>query len=148
MDEQKLDRMTFDEVIKLVDQLIVEERKQIGRWLDFKSWDDAWDSLKQELTETRAAQGLPPPTDEDIHDEIDARRNPEELENLRRELQKGIDSMDRGEGIDAEVVWAELTQRAEQWKAEPPRTAQVFKFVKTLPPEEQAKLRRQLGECW
>ncbi|MEW6505796.1 MAG: hypothetical protein AB1457_17695 [Chloroflexota bacterium] len=96
----------------------------------------------------RAAQGLPPPTDEVIHYEIDARRTPEEWENLRRELQKGIDSSERGEFVDAEVVWADLERRAEQWKAEPPRTAQVFKFVKALAPDEQARLRRQIGKCW
>lgn len=144
MDEQKPNQMSFAQVISLVDQLDVEERKQIGRWLDFKSWDAAWDSLKQELTETRAAQGLPPPTDEDIHDEIDARRTPEQLEALRREVEKAEGS----ELIDAEVVFAKLTQHAEQWKSDPPRTAKVFKFVKALSPEEQDKLRSRLGDCW
>jgi len=42
MDEQKLNRMSFDEVISIVDQLSLEERKQIGRGLDFKSLDAAW----------------------------------------------------------------------------------------------------------
>lgn len=148
MDEQKLDRVSFDQVIGLVNALTLEERKQIGRWLDFKSWDNAAKTIRDELTEQRASQGLPPPTDDDVHDEIDARRTPEEWDALRREIQIGIDQAERGECIDAEIVFAELEQRMEQWKAEPPRTAQVFKLVKALPPEEQAKLRRQLGECW
>lgn len=137
-------QLSFDQVITRLNELTVEERKQLGRWMDFKSWDDAWDALKQELTETRATKGLPPPTDEDIHDEIDARRTPEQLEALRREVQKAENS----ELIDAEVVFAELEERAKQWHAKPPKTSAVFKLVKRLSPEEQNHLRRQLGECW
>jgi antitoxin ParD1/3/4 len=34
------------------------------------------------------------------------------LEELKRELQKGIDSLDRGEGIPGEKVFQEIRQRA------------------------------------
>ena len=35
----------------------------------------------------------------------------ERLEELRREVQKGIDSLDRGEGVDGEIVFEELRKR-------------------------------------
>ncbi len=116
MAQPKPERLSFDQVLKLVDQLTPDERSQLRRRLDFKSWDDEWNKLKQELAEVRAAQGLPPPTDEDIHDEIDARRTPEEWEHLRREVQKGIDQLDRGEGVPGEQVFAELRERNQAFR--------------------------------
>jgi hypothetical protein len=114
MAQPKPDRMIFDQVIKLVDQLTPQEREQLRLRLDFQSWDDAWNSLKQELTEKRSAQGLPPPTDNDIHDEIDARRTPEELDILRREIQIGLKQLDEGKGIPGDQVLARLRARAEK----------------------------------
>jgi len=39
------------------------------------------------------------------------------LQWLRREVQKGIDSLDRGEGLDGDQVFAELKERYEHRKA-------------------------------
>jgi hypothetical protein len=114
------DRLSLKQVIRLVDKLSSLEREELRRRLDFQSWDEQWNRLKSELTEQRAAQGLPPPTDEDIHAEIDAQRSPEELAALKREVQKGIDSLNRGEGVPAEQVLKTLRARSEErlknWK--------------------------------
>lgn len=54
---------------------------------------------------------MPSATDEDIHDAIDAMRTEEDWIEFRREIQKGLDQLDRGEGIPAEAALAELRER-------------------------------------
>jgi len=121
MAQPKPERISFDQVLKLVDQLTPIERRQLRQRLEFQSCDDEWNKLKQDLTEKRSTQGLPPPTDEDVQDEIDARRTPEELDALRREIQIGLKQLDEGKCVPAEQVLAKLRARAdkrlEEWKA-------------------------------
>lgn len=113
--------MSFVQVQMLVDRLTSEEREQLRRRLDFQSWDDQWNCLNQELTESRAARGLPAPTDEDVHDEIDARRTSEQLEALKKEIAIGLKQLDEGKTIPGEEVLARLKKRAEKrladWQA-------------------------------
>lgn len=63
------------------------------------------------LNEERAAAGLPAASDDEVHDAIDSMRTAEDWNEFRREIQKGIDELDRGEGIPAEVALAELRER-------------------------------------
>ncbi len=116
----KPEKLTFDEIVKVVDKLPSEERGRLIRHLEFRSCDEAWDRLTKEINEKRKAQGLPPATDEDIHAEIDARRTPEQLDDLRYEIQKGIDSLNRYGGIPAEEVFAELKERYKKFKKAAP----------------------------
>jgi len=110
------EKVRLNQVIRLADSLPPEERGQLFRHLEFRFWDEEWNRIAREVNEKRKAQGLPPATDEDIHAEIDARRSPEELEALRREIQKGIDSLERDGGIPAEQVFAELKERYKKLK--------------------------------
>src|ERR1039457_6787446 len=93
---------TFEQVMKLVDQLTADERGRVYKHLQFRFCDDLADQVRKQLNEQRAAQGLQPATDDDLHDALDDMRSPEEWEDLRRETQKGIDELDRGEGIPGE----------------------------------------------
>lgn len=105
------ENVSFDQVLRLVDALGPEERGRLYRHLQFRFWDEEWNRVRQQLDQQRAAQGQPPATDEDVHDAIDAMRTPEDWADLRHEIQKGIDQLDRGEGIPAEQVFAELRER-------------------------------------
>ncbi len=64
------ERVTLDQVLKLVDKLSPEEQEQL------------WEQMK--------------------------------LQHLRRDLQKGVDSLRRGEGIPAEDVLRKLEARAQK----------------------------------
>jgi hypothetical protein len=105
------DNVSFEEVLKLVDILGPEERGRLYTHLQFRFWDEEWKKVRQQLDQQRAAQGLSPATDEEVHDAVDAMRTPEDWADLRHEIQKGIDQLDRGEGIPAEQVFAELRER-------------------------------------
>ncbi|MDZ4837758.1 MAG: hypothetical protein SGJ27_28575 [Candidatus Melainabacteria bacterium] len=112
MAQQKSDEnLSFDQVLKLVDALGPEERGRLYTHLQFRFWDEDWKKVRQQLDQQRAVQGLPPATDEDVHDAVDAMRTPEDWADLRHEIQKGIDQLDQGEGIPAEQVFAELRER-------------------------------------
>jgi hypothetical protein len=50
------------------------------------------------------------------HDAVDAMRTKEDWADLRHEIQKGLDQLDRGEGISAEQVFAELRERNKRLK--------------------------------
>ncbi len=114
MGQQKSgDKLPYDQVLKLVDALEPDERGRLYTHLQFRFWDEEWKMVRKELDEQRANQGLPPATDDEVHDAIDSMRTPEDWVDLRHEIQKGIDQLDRGEGIPAEQVFAELRQRYE-----------------------------------
>ena len=104
------------QVIKAADKLPTQQRGQLIRHLEFRSWDETWNLFAQEINEKRATRGLPPATDEEINEEIYARRTPKELEALKREIQKGIDSLERGEGLPAEQVFAALEERYKNFR--------------------------------
>lgn len=110
------DNMSFDEVLKLVDALGPEERGRLYAHLQFRFWNEDWKKIREQLNEQRASQGLPPATDEDVHDAVDAMRTPEDWADLRHEIQKGLDELDRGEGIPAEQVFARLRERNEAFR--------------------------------
>ncbi len=108
--------LTLHQIMMAADRLPIEERGQLLRHLELRSWDEAWDRLAKEVNTKRVAQGLPPVTDAEIHAEIDSRRSPEDLEALKYDIQKAIDSLDRGEGIPAEQVFADLKNRYKNFK--------------------------------
>jgi len=101
----------FEEVQKLVDALVPEERARLYRHLQFRFWDEEWNQIGVRLDEERALNRLPPATDQDVHDAVDATRTSDDWDDLRHEIQKGIDQLDRGEGIPAEQVFFQLRQR-------------------------------------
>jgi hypothetical protein len=114
--ESEEDNVSFDQVLKIVDALAPEERGRLYTHLQFRFWDEEWKKVRQQLDQQRAAQGLPAATDEEVHDAVDAMRTPEDWADLRHEIQKGIDQLDRGEGIPAEQVFAELRKRNEAFR--------------------------------
>lgn len=65
----------LEQVLKLAEKLTPEDRERLRYQLDLQAADEKWEQLKQELTHKRAEQGLPQPTDEDIHEEIKSRRD-------------------------------------------------------------------------
>jgi hypothetical protein len=111
MAQRKPEDLSFDQVRKLVDALVPEERARLYRHLQFRFWDEEFAQVQRKLNEERAAAGLPAATDEDVHDAIDSMRTAEDWNELRREIQKGVDELDRGEGIPAEAAIAELRER-------------------------------------
>jgi len=112
MAQRKSDgKASLEQVLKLVDALDPDERGRLYTHLQLRFWDEEWNKVRQQLDEQRAVQGLPPATDEDVHDAVDAMRMPEDWADLRHEIQKGIDQLDRGEGIPGEQVFAELRER-------------------------------------
>ena len=105
------EKFSFEQVQQIVDALVPEERVRLYRHLQFRFWDEEWNQIRKKLDEDRSANGLPPATDQDVHDAVDAMRTPEDWDDLRHEIQKGIEQLDRGEGIPAEQVFAELRER-------------------------------------
>jgi len=110
------EELTLHQIMNAADKLPIEERVQLVRHLEFRACDEAWNRLVKEINENRTAKGLAPATNEEIHDELDARRTPEDWENLKRDIQIGIDQLDRGEGISGEQVFAELKERYKNFK--------------------------------
>jgi hypothetical protein len=111
MAQRKTEDFSFDQVVKLVDALVPEERAKLYRHLQFRFWDEEFAQVRNKLNEERAAAGLPAATDEDVLDAVDSMRTPDDWNELRREIQKGIDELDRGEGIPGEVAFAQLRER-------------------------------------
>lgn len=112
------DEFAFDQVRKLVDALIPEERVRLYQHLQFIFWDEEWGKIRTKLNEERAAQGLPAATDSEVHDAIDAMRTVEDWSELRHEIQKGLDQLDRGEGIQAETAFVQLRERNKTFRKE------------------------------
>jgi hypothetical protein len=105
------EKLSFEQVQQLVDALLPEERVRLYRHLQFRFLDDEWNQIRKIVDKERAARGLEPATDEDLHDALDAMRTAEEWDDLRHEIQKGLDQLDRGEGLAAERVIVELRER-------------------------------------
>lgn len=63
-------KSSLERVLKLVDELSPEERKQLRQKLDDKSWGDRWRKLEQEIEQNRIAKGLPPMTEEEVYAEF------------------------------------------------------------------------------
>lgn len=140
---------SVDHVLSLVDQLAAEECERLGRWMDFRSWDLALDRFRRGFTEERAAKGLPPPANDEVHEEIDARRTPEELDALRKELRRA----NHGPWYTWEEVEARLRQSLEESLRKDalaiaegkPTAAQIFQLIKVLTLEEQCEVRQTIG---
>jgi hypothetical protein len=102
---------SFQQIMRLVGKLTRDERAVLLRRLELQEADERWNDVLTELRQKHDEQNLPPPTDDDIHNAIDASRTPEEWAAIRRDIQKGIDELNRGEGIPAEKVFEELRAR-------------------------------------
>lgn len=57
-------------MLRLVDQLSSDERTELRRKLDDKSWGDDWRKPEEELEQNRIAKGLPPLTEEEVYQEF------------------------------------------------------------------------------
>lgn len=110
------DKFSFDQVQQLVDALVPEERMRLYRHLQFRFWDEEWNQLRIRLDEERAARGLPPASEQDVHDAVDAMRSQVDWNDLRHEIEKGIVQLDRGEGIPGEQVIAALGERNKSFR--------------------------------
>jgi hypothetical protein len=64
------DRGTLDQVLTLVEQLSSDQRNELRRKLDDKSWGDDWRKLEEEIEQNRVAKGLPPMTEEEVYQEF------------------------------------------------------------------------------
>ncbi len=110
------DKFSYDQVLAFVDALVPEERARLYRHLQFRFWDEEWGQIKNKLNDERASQGLPAATDDDVLDLIDSMRSSEDWSELRHEIQKGLDELDRGEGIPAETAMAQLRERNKSFR--------------------------------
>ena len=58
------DKVSIDQVLKLVDKLSAEERQELYRKLDLKSWGERWRALCSKVDEQN--KDLPPLTEDEI----------------------------------------------------------------------------------
>lgn len=116
MAQRKPEDLTYDQVLELVDALVPEERAQLYRHLQFRFWDEESELVRQNLNMQRAAEGLPAATDEDVHSAIHSMRTADDWAELRNEIQKGLDQLDRGEGIPVESALADLRERNKNYR--------------------------------
>jgi hypothetical protein len=65
------ERVTFDQLLKLVGELTAEEQDALRRQLD-NSWNDRWDKVVSTIRQN--AQSMPELTDEEIIAEVKAVR--------------------------------------------------------------------------
>jgi hypothetical protein len=73
-------RKPLDEVLKLVDELSSEEREELSRRLDGKSWGDRWRRLEQEIEQNRITKGLSSITEEEVYAEFREHRRKQKAE--------------------------------------------------------------------
>jgi len=66
------EKVTLNQVLKLVDQLTAEERNELRRQLDDKTWGEDWRALCSEVDEQN--KGLAPLSEEEIVAEMKAIR--------------------------------------------------------------------------
>jgi hypothetical protein len=62
------DRASLDQILKLVNQLPVDEREQLRLKLNTKSWAERWDALVIKVRDRN--KDLPPLTDDEIVSEM------------------------------------------------------------------------------
>lgn len=105
---------TLEQVLKLAHQLTPRDRERLRYRLDLQAADENWESVKDELTRKRTADGLPVPTDEDVHEKLSTLRNDEKLDLLRAELDVGLRQLDEGKSVPAAQVIERLRKRADQ----------------------------------
>jgi hypothetical protein len=111
MAQQESDSFSFDQVLSLVHALGPEDRGRLYTHLQFRFWDEELRKVRQQLDEHRAAQGLPAASDQEVQQAADKMRSPEDWAELRHEIQKGLDQLERGEGVPAEKVFSKLRAR-------------------------------------
>jgi Tfp pilus assembly pilus retraction ATPase PilT len=69
------DKVTVDQVLKLVDQLSTDEQEQVRKKLSNRSWGPRFQQLCDKVEVTRVAKGLPRLTEEEIMAEVKAVRD-------------------------------------------------------------------------
>jgi hypothetical protein len=75
MAQAQPEKVLFDQMLKLVDQLLPEEQEELRRRLNSKSWGERWDELSKTIRDRFIANGTPIPTDEEIMADVKAVRN-------------------------------------------------------------------------
>jgi hypothetical protein len=108
------ERIPFEQLISLVQQLTPAERERLRRRLELQAGREQWANVKEMLAAQHAVQGLPSPTDEEIHDEIELHSTAVETERLQQALAAAEASIEQGEGIPGDVMLNELRQRADE----------------------------------
>jgi len=69
------DKVSLDQVLRLVEQLPAEEQEQLRLKLNGKAWGEEWDRLSQKIQDKFRADAVPIPTEEEIMNEVKAARN-------------------------------------------------------------------------
>src|SRR6185369_776591 len=60
------DKVSLDQVLRLVEQLPAEEQEQLRLKLNGKAWGEEWDRLSQKIQDKFRADAVPIPTEEEI----------------------------------------------------------------------------------
>lgn len=68
-------KITLDQVLRLIDQLPVDDQEQLRLKLNGKAWGAEWERLSQEIQTKFQADGVPVPTEEEVMSEVKAVRN-------------------------------------------------------------------------
>jgi hypothetical protein len=74
MAQPKPERISLEQILRLVDQLQPDEQEELRRNLNNKDWGKHFHQLCDEIEATRLAKGLPRLTDEEIMTEVKAVR--------------------------------------------------------------------------
>lgn len=74
MAQPKPERVSLDQVLRLIAQLAPEEQDTLRRRLGLKDWGDEWRRLENEIETASRARRLPDLTEEEIFEEVTATR--------------------------------------------------------------------------
>ena len=67
-------KITVDQILKLVQTLSSEERAELQRRLETSTWSEQWDQLSAKIRAQFTAAGEPIPSEEDVIAEVKALR--------------------------------------------------------------------------
>ncbi|MEZ4536971.1 MAG: hypothetical protein R3D26_18540 [Cyanobacteriota/Melainabacteria group bacterium] len=81
---QPEERITLDQVLKLVDKLSPEEQEQLRKKLSNKTWGQQFRQLAEDIERDRIAKGLPRLSEEEIMAEVKAVREEMKAERVRQ----------------------------------------------------------------
>ena len=74
MAQQKPERASLDQVLKLVDQLSPDEQEQLRQNLNTRTWGQRWQDLSERILARFEAAGIPVPAEDEVMSEVKAVR--------------------------------------------------------------------------
>lgn len=75
MAQRKPEKLSLDQVLKLVDELSPDEQEELRSKLNRRSWGQRWEQLSKEVQSRFSAAGVPIPTEEEVMAEVKAVRD-------------------------------------------------------------------------